>query len=111
MVSKAAIEVAYSKPAEEIAKVLKDAGFISEVKVFKESGVDYKKIKVGIIADKPLEVIRVSKPGQRIYRKAENMHKIAGGMGVMVVSTSRGIMRSEEAKKRKLGGEVICQVW
>ena len=54
---------------------------------------------------------RVSKPGLRIYKKSDQMPKVLGGVGVAVVSTSHGLMTDREARKAKLGGEVLCYVW
>jgi small subunit ribosomal protein S8 len=54
---------------------------------------------------------RVSKPGLRIYAKADGMPRVLGGMGVAVLSTSKGLMTDREARKRHLGGEVLCYVW
>ena len=54
---------------------------------------------------------RVSKPGLRVYRKSDTIPRVLGGLGVAVVSTSRGLMSDREARRRKIGGEILCYVW
>jgi len=54
---------------------------------------------------------RISKPGQRIYLKAKQIKKVKGGYGIAIISTSKGLMTDKEARKQKLGGEVICEIW
>lgn len=115
MVGKTYIEVPHSKECEEVAKVLKEKNLLSNVKTFKEKGESFKKLRLDISYEDKLplinNVIRVSKPGRRIYKKSSDLRLVRGGRGVSVVSTPRGIMPAEEAKKKKLGGEVICKVY
>jgi small subunit ribosomal protein S8 len=54
---------------------------------------------------------RVSKPGQRIYQSYQEIKKVKGGYGIAIISTSRGLMTDKEAKKQKIGGEVLCEIW
>ena len=114
-VNKPSVEMVYSKQMEEVAKVLKSAGVLENVKVFKESGNSFKKIHIDLSYEhgvaKVSNIMRISKPGRRVYKSYKDMKRVAGGFGVSVVSTSRGIMSDSEAKKRKLGGEVICIAW
>jgi len=114
-VSKPSVEVAHSKQIEEVAKVLEKAGFLKSVKVFKESGESFKKLHIDLIYEdgraKVSDISRVSKPGRRVYKNYRDMKPVLGGFGVSVVSTSRGIMSGSDAKKRKLGGEIICTAW
>lgn len=106
--------VIHSNECESVANVLKERGFLNEVKVYKEKDKSYKMIHLGLAFDefgpKLTVAKKVSKPGRRVYKPSADLHKVAAGLGVMVVSTSRGIMSAEEAKKKKLGGEVICEV-
>ena len=113
MARKSSTEAFYSKECEAVAKVLKDRGFLAEVKVFKEGQFKRLNLTLAYQDKMPMvtEVKRVSKPGHRIYQGYDSLHKIQAGFGVAVVSTSRGIMASEEAKKKKLGGELICKVY
>ena len=114
MSGKTSIEVPYTRECEDVAKSLKEAGFLSDVKVFKDTGKSYKRMRIDVAYDngnpKVTDVSRLSKPGRRIYKGYADITKVAGGFGVLIVSTSRGIMSGTEAKKKKLGGELICSV-
>jgi small subunit ribosomal protein S8 len=115
MAGRSVLELPHTIECESIAKVLKDGGFIEEVKVFKEESSKSKML--GLTLSKEDGVIklsharRISKPGRRIYKKSAELRPVLQGMGVLVVSTSRGIMDGREAKKKKLGGEVLCEVY
>jgi small subunit ribosomal protein S8 len=103
-----------SKIKNEIATILSKEGFVGEVKKSVKAGQKALKIVLkydndGIPAISGSK--RVSKPGQRIYERVIEMKNIHGGYGISVVSTSKGIMTNKEARKQKLGGEIICQVW
>jgi small subunit ribosomal protein S8 len=116
MVGKKSIEFDYSKLKEEIAQVLKEGGFLSEVKVFKEKDSSIKKLRLDISYDeeegsKITEIRRISKPGRRVYLGYSEIRPVAANMGFLVMSTSRGVMTSTDARKKKLGGEVICRVY
>lgn len=108
------VEVIHTAYAEKILKTIKEKGFIKEVKTFKPQGSVFKKLRIDFEYDGQAPIIEsikiISKPGRRIYKAASELKYIAAGYGVQVVSTSRGVMSSEEAKKKKLGGEVICEV-
>ena len=114
MAKKAVVELNHSKETEAIAKVLKERGFLSEVKTFKPSGEAFKKLHIELAMEgkNPLvtDVRMLSKPGKRVYAGYSDIRKVSAGYGVLVVSTSRGVMTGEEAKKKKLGGELICEV-
>lgn len=115
-VNKKAVSVPYSKIKEEIAKILVKAGYLDKVSV--KPLARNKKLKTLEIALKykkqePVltEIKRVSKPGVRIYLKKEKIKRVLGGLGLMILSTSQGLMTGKEARKKGLGGEVICKVW
>jgi small subunit ribosomal protein S8 len=114
MAGKKSVEVMHTNQVEAIAKNLKEAGFLEEVKTFKESGKSFKKLRLDLAYENGLPKITdvqiVSKPGRRVYKGYKDMKLVAGGFGVSVVSTSRGILSGSEARKKKLGGEVICNV-
>jgi small subunit ribosomal protein S8 len=114
MAKKPFVEVIHSNECEAVAKVLKDKKFLSNVKVFKEKDSVFKRMHLDITYENGLplitDVTRVSKPGGRVYKSSVDLKLVHGGRGVSVVSTSRGVMPAEEAKKKKLGGEVICKV-
>ena len=115
MAGRVSVEVLYSKECEEVAKNLRKAGFLENVKVFKESGKSFKKLHLDIANEngfaKITDVKRLSKPGRRVYKSYKDIEKVAGGYGVLVVSTSRGIMEGSEARKKKLGGEYLCEIY
>ena len=107
------VTIPFSKIKFEIAKVLEKEGFIDSVetkgkKVKKtiEVGLKYKDGAPAIAAIK-----RVSKPGQRIYVKKNEVKSVREGYGISIISTSRGVMTNKEARENNLGGEVICQVY
>lgn len=109
------IEVYYSKECEGVAKVLEKAGYLENVKTFKEKGKSYKKMRLDLALEvgesKIAEVKRISKPGRRLYKSSSEIGSVLGGQGVTVLTTSRGIMSGAEAKRKKLGGEIICEVY
>lgn len=115
MAGNSCIETFHTKEVEGIAKVLAEKGFLSEVKTFKPKGKSFKMLHLDICYDDEIckisDVKRVSKPGHRRYVGADKLKKVAGGYGVQIVSTSRGIMDGEKAKNKKLGGEVLCEVY
>jgi small subunit ribosomal protein S8 len=104
------IVVPHSVQKLSILKVLKDKKFVSEVKTVKNG----KFLEIEIALNPELYEVslkRISKPGQRIYLKYEQIGKVNGGLGVAVISTPKGVMTGEEAKKLKVGGELICEVY
>jgi len=114
-VGRFSLEMPYSKTCEDICKVLKSYGYLENAKSFKEKGRKYKMLKIELASDDEVSRIRGikrhSKPGRRQYSASNRVKWVDSKYGVVVVSTSRGIMSGEEAKKKKLGGEVICEVW
>ena len=114
MVSKPNVSIPHSNFKLELAKLLKTEGYVSDVKV---SGEGVKKlIDIDMkYSDEGMSVIsgmnRLSKPGQRVYSSFDKLPRNNGGLGTVIVSTSRGLLSDSEARKRKLGGELICEVW
>lgn len=119
-VKKEVVVVPFSKIKFEIAKILEREKFIERVEKKK------RKIKKGKAKPKPvLEIFlkyekempaisgirRISKPGQRIYLPYREIKKVKGGYGISIISTSKGLMTDKEAKRKKIGGEIICEVW
>jgi len=110
------IEIDHSKECENVAKVLKESGFLSEVKTFKFKDKKYKGLRLVLARDEDdnfniTEIKRISKPGRRMYSGSDDLNPIKAGHGLTVISTSRGVMSGMEARKKKLGGEVICRVF
>jgi small subunit ribosomal protein S8 len=114
------VDVPFSGIKAGLVKLLKDEGFVSNFKVL-DPKVDKTIDRRGVIritlkytTDKQPVINglrRVSKPGLRVYRGHDEMPKVRAAFGVTIVSTSRGLLTGSEAKKQKLGGEVLCQVW
>ena len=114
MVSKPNVSIPHSNFKFELAKLFKDEGYVSDVKVSGEGGkklidieMKYSEEGVSVISG----MNRLSKPGQRVYSSFDKLPRNNGGLGTVVVSTSRGLLSDSEARKRKLGGELICEVW
>ena len=97
-----------SKIKLEIARILKEEGYI----LYYETDKKNIKIKLKYFKGKPVidKIKRISKPSLRIYQGKDQLKKVANGLGIAIISTSRGVMTSYEAKKKGIGGEVICTV-
>ncbi len=114
MVSHEKVEMPSSKLKVELAKLLKEEGFIADYDV-KEVG-KFKVLSITLKYDeknKPVitKLERISKPGLRNYCKAKNLPKVLGGMGIAIVSTSKGLLTDRKARKENIGGEVLCYVY
>ncbi len=107
------VEIPASKLKIELVKLLKEEGFISNYEV-KENG-NFKVIDVELKYNSNKPVItglkRVSTPGLRTYSKAKNLPRVFDGLGIAVVSTSKGLLTDKAARKENTGGEVLCYVW
>ncbi len=101
----------YSKMKQQVADILKANGFLEEVKV-SEAG-SFKSLELTLPADQETitSLIRVSKPGRRVYAGVSEIPLVLGGRGIVIVSTSNGVMTGRQARKAGLGGELICKVW
>jgi len=109
-VRKSEITVSYSKMKEAILNIFQREGFLENIEVVEDD--DKKSIKIKISATKvPSHLEQISKPGRRIYVKSKEMPKPLRGLGIVVVSTSTGVVTGREAAKKGLGGEVICEIW
>ena len=114
MVSHPSVEMPSSKLKVQLAKLLKEEGFITDYNV-KEDG-KFKVLEITLKYDaknKPIitKLERISKPGLRSYSKAKNLPKVLGGMGIAIVSTSKGLLTDRKARKENIGGEVLCYVY
>jgi small subunit ribosomal protein S8 len=114
------VDVPFSGIKAGLVKLLKDEGFVSNFKVLDpklDKTIDRRgviRITLKYTADKqPVinGIRRVSKPGLRVYRGHDEMPRVRAAFGVTIVSTSKGLLTDADAKKQKLGGEVLCQVW
>jgi small subunit ribosomal protein S8 len=112
MAEKAAVTMPSSKVKVAIATVLKDEGYIDEFVVRNESGHHELTIGLKYYAGRPVieRIERVSRPGLRVYRGTSDIPKVLNGLGVAIVSTSKGVMTDRRARGLGIGGEVICVV-
>jgi len=112
-VEKTEVLIPLSKIKYEIARILSECGFVGEIK--NSAKGNNKIIKIILKYDNGEPAIsglkRISKPGQRIYEKVSEIKKVHGGYGISIVSTSKGLMTSKDARKQKLGGELLLEVW
>ena len=111
---KSVAEVKNSIIVESVIKILKKEKFIADYRLIKDTKqgilrVYFRYAKDGTPAMVGLK--RISKPGLRIYKKMDSLPKVYGGLGVAIISTSKGLMTDEEARENKTGGEVICYAW
>jgi small subunit ribosomal protein S8 len=106
------VEIPHSRIKENIARILKQEGYIADCQV---EGNKVKTMKLKLKYEGRRAVIeglqRVSRPGVRRYVGVDEMPRVRGGLGIAIVSTSRGIMTGAEARKNNLGGELLCCVW
>ena len=108
------VEIPGSKIKLAIAEILKAEGFIKDFEVIADSkqNVICVSLKYGANKEKVISGIKkISKPGLKVYAKAGEVPKVLGGLGIAIVSTSKGIVSDKEARKLGVGGEVICYVW
>jgi len=108
------VDVPASRIKEEIVKRLKEEGFISNYKRIPDhkQGILRIYLKYAPGGESVIRGIqRVSKPGLKIYSPAEDIPRIQGGMGIVIISTPRGVLIDREARRNRVGGEVLCKVW
>lgn len=112
------VVVPFSKLKMAIAKILEENGFVASLK--KDASGKFPALQIGLKYDvvsntqkDPAirEIKRVSKQGQRIYTKKTDIRQVKSGYGIAIISTSKGLMTGEKARKSGLGGEIICEVW
>jgi len=120
------VEIPFSNLKYEIAKILEKNGFIEKVEKKRKKLKRFIEITLKYLPSQILPgktwggkdnmpaisgLKRISKPGQRIYSNQRKIKKVKGGYGTAIISTSKGLMTDREARKNKLGGEVICEIW
>lgn len=108
------VNIPYSNIKKRIADLLLDEGYIKDVEVIEGNPFDEIKVTLKYTPDKERVISgikRISKPGLRIYAGKDELPKVLNGLGTAVISTDAGIITDREARKRGIGGEVICYVW
>jgi small subunit ribosomal protein S8 len=114
IVKHASLNLPSSKMKTRIAEILKDEGYISDWRLESDDkqGVLHVDLKYDTLGVPVIEGMRrVSRPGMRVYKTAKDLPKVRGGMGMAVLSTSRGVMSDQQARKENVGGEILCYVW
>ena len=105
------VEFPASKTKAGICKVLKEEGYIKSFKIIAKSESD---VKIRVLFKDKASIVglqRYSKPGLRQYRGYQDFPRVLSGLGVSIISTSKGILSSKTAKREKVGGEILCNVW
>ena len=112
LVNKPSVSVPASKVKAAIAQVLKDEGYIDDFRLKTEDGKSVLDIVLKYYAGRPVieRIDRVSKPGLRVYKGADNLPRVMNGLGVAIVSTPKGVMTDRKARASNTGGEVLCIV-
>jgi small subunit ribosomal protein S8 len=113
-VEKPVVEVPFSKVKRGLAEVLKKEGFIWDWREVEASPVSLLQLelKYGPNGERLIRHIkRISSPGRRVYRRSALLRPVLGGLGISILSTSGGVVSDREARQRKLGGEVLCELW
>ena len=107
-------DIPASKMKLEVAKILKQEGYIRTFKLLEEGPQGLIRIYLKYAEDGESVIHglqRVSSPGRRVYRRADNLPKVRNGLGVAVISTNRGVLTDEQARGLRVGGEVLCEIW
>ena len=108
------LDVPHSKLKRNLCSVLKNEGFIEDFEVVEEAPQNSLRIYLryspeGVPAARRLK--RVSKPGRRVYRGADDIKPVLNGLGVAIVSTSKGLVTDQQAREQRIGGEILCELW
>lgn len=115
MASKPSVIAPYSKMRVDIARILKEEGFIRDFMIINENSPANKSVKVllkYVDGESVIhEIVRISKPSRRRYTAINQIKPVIGGLGVSILTTNRGIVSNKQAKELKVGGEVLCTVW
>ena len=107
------VDVPASKLKAEIARILKEEGYIVNFKVAEEDGKRTIKIYLKYDNNQPVisRLVRVSRPGRRVYVGQRGIPRVLGGMGINILTTPRGVMTGRDAYREHVGGEILCEVW
>jgi small subunit ribosomal protein S8 len=103
-----------SKIKENIARILVEEGFVNEMELVEDGGHPVIKLALRYSQDRERAISgikRVSKPGRRVYRGANDLPRVLGGLGVAIISTSQGVMTDKQARRARVGGEVMAYIW
>lgn len=107
------VKMPFTKLRLSLVEILAKEGFLGEIDTFGRKVSKQIKVKLRYEKGQPAinELVRVSRPGQRIYKKSDAIKPVKQGFGRSIISTSQGLMTDKEARKNKVGGEVLCKIW
>jgi small subunit ribosomal protein S8 len=107
------VDMPVSKLKTQVARILKENHFIHDFKVLDDGRHGVLRVYLRYFDDRPVirNLQRVSRPGRRVYTGAQELPRVRGGLGIAIVSTSRGVMSDREARAQRIGGEVMALVW
>ena len=108
------VEIPASKTKLGLANILKEEGYIKDVEYIEDGKQGFLRLylKYGANREKVITGLkRISRPGLRVYAQKDELPKVLGGLGIAIISTSKGLMTDKEARKNAVGGEVLCYVW
>jgi small subunit ribosomal protein S8 len=111
------VKIPHSKMKEEIARILKDEGYIEEINLGDETPFKWMTLKLKYVGSRrekrPLitDLKRISKPGRRIYTSYRDIPWVLSGMGIAILTTPKGVMTGQQARRERVGGEVLCYIW
>ncbi len=108
------VSVPASKIKENIARILVDEGYVQGYEVVTEDGHPFIRLVLRYSTEREPAIAgirRISKPGRRVYRGAQQLPRVLGGLGVAIISTSHGVMTDKDARRARVGGEVLAYVW
>lgn len=108
------VAIPASKIKQNIARILAEEGFVDDFEVATDNGHPEIRIRLRYTEERERAISgirRISKPGRRVYRSASDLPRVLGGLGVAIISTSQGVMTDKQARRAKVGGEVLAYVW
>ena len=114
MVGHESVDIPASKMKKSIAEILLKEGYIKGFDMIEDNKQGIIRVQMKYGADKERVITgikKISKPGLKVYAKREDIPKVLGGLGIAIISTSKGVITDKEARKQNVGGEVICYVW
>ena len=111
--NKETCETRYSKIHHSIAEILKEEGYLAAVEKIDEDGKQFLRLSLKYVDETPAltGIKRVSKPGRRLYFQSRDIPRTLGGLGIGILTTSRGILKDRDARRQNVGGEMICAIW
>lgn len=108
------LDVPASKLKAEIARILKEEGYIANYKPTEENGMKVIRVylKYGVNNDSVIKQLkRISRPGCRVYQGKDDIRRVQGGLGIAILTTPKGVMTGRQARREGVGGELLCEVW